>query len=300
MTEFVISAAFVLVPLFLIVPAVGKYIDMKHAAVASARYSTWEYTAHYARAGDQSSGFSAVSRAQRPVKSLRDVALEAERRHYGNSALPLDTHADRGGLAQSELRPLWRYHDGTPMYLAAANRPVSAVGPGRTPDPTGIFSGVLTAFNKLARALAGALGALGVDGGFDAVNDRGRFGVEVAMRAENAPRWTPLKKANRAPLFLQDLNLIMTARGALLTDGWAAGGVQHANRQSRGLVAGALLDPILNRWIPIQSLASTILLSPELGPNNLQFGIMPTDDVPPGKLSPDTRSVSCPGGYCEY
>ena len=300
MTEFLISAAFVLVPLFLIVPAIGKYIDMKHAAIASSRYVTWEYTAHYARAGDGSSGFRALSRSQRPVKSLRETAREAERRTYANSRLPLDSHADRAGIAQSEVRPLWRYHDGSPMFRTASGRTVSPVGPDRTPDRTGIFNGVLHAVAELARLLSGALQAVGVDAGFDAINERGRFGVAVALPVENAPGWTPIHHADPAPLFLQDLNLTLAARGALLTDGWAAGGMQHANRQSRGLVAGALLKPILNDWIPIQSLASTILLSPELGPENLQFGILPTDQVPPGKLRSDTRSVNCPGGYCEY
>lgn len=38
MTEFLISASFVLVPLFLGISLLGKYIDIKHAGIQAARY----------------------------------------------------------------------------------------------------------------------------------------------------------------------------------------------------------------------------------------------------------------------
>ena len=47
MTEFLIAAAFVLMPLFVFVPMLGKYIDFKHAAIQAARYQAWEYTVWY-------------------------------------------------------------------------------------------------------------------------------------------------------------------------------------------------------------------------------------------------------------
>jgi len=88
MTEFVVSASFVLVPLFLIVPAVGKYVDMKLAAVQSARYVSWEYTAHYSNLSDQPAGFSAISKSELPLKSLVTTQREAERRFLSDTAIP--------------------------------------------------------------------------------------------------------------------------------------------------------------------------------------------------------------------
>jgi hypothetical protein len=41
MTEVLIAATFILVPLFLIVPAFGKFIDMRHATIQAARYQAW-------------------------------------------------------------------------------------------------------------------------------------------------------------------------------------------------------------------------------------------------------------------
>ena len=48
MTEFLICASFVLIPLFLGLSMLAKYIDIKQAAVQAARYEAWEYTVWYA------------------------------------------------------------------------------------------------------------------------------------------------------------------------------------------------------------------------------------------------------------
>ena len=91
MSEFVIAASFVLIPLFIIVPTVGKYIDMKQAAVSSARYATWEYSAHYVDLRDQPAGFSAINSRQLPKKSHLQVAKEAERRFYSDTSIKINT-----------------------------------------------------------------------------------------------------------------------------------------------------------------------------------------------------------------
>ena len=48
MTEFIISASFFLVPLFLAMSLIAKYIDIKQANVQAARYQVWEYTVWFA------------------------------------------------------------------------------------------------------------------------------------------------------------------------------------------------------------------------------------------------------------
>ncbi len=47
MTEFVVAATFVLVPMLLIYPLLGKYIDMKHSTVEDLRYIALERTVLY-------------------------------------------------------------------------------------------------------------------------------------------------------------------------------------------------------------------------------------------------------------
>ena len=44
MTEFVIGVVLFALPVFLLIPVVGKYLDMRATAVQAARYVAWERT----------------------------------------------------------------------------------------------------------------------------------------------------------------------------------------------------------------------------------------------------------------
>ena len=50
MTELTVASAWILVPLFLLIPLLGKYIDLRHTAIQAARYATWERSSTSARA----------------------------------------------------------------------------------------------------------------------------------------------------------------------------------------------------------------------------------------------------------
>ncbi len=182
MTEFVISAAFVMVPLFLIVPTVGKYIDLQLATHQAARYGAWEYTVNYQEADDLASGFDGLKRNALPVKSLTRVGKESLRRYYSDSAIPVSTGRDASGFDAGDANRLWVYYDGRKMIdPAPQHRPVQASGPGATPDPVYISRGILGAVDSWAVTLSTLLGAVGVDARFDADNMRGRFAFQVNM-----------------------------------------------------------------------------------------------------------------------
>lgn len=297
MTEFVIAAAFVLVPLFLIVPTVGKYIDLKLATQQAARYGAWEYTAHYHRADELSSGFDAVADNRLPVKSLERVAQESLRRYYSDSTLPVSTGTDRGGYLAADANPLWVYYNGAPLYRPE-NSLAQGAGSDATPDPVYLSRGILGAVDAWAVSLSTLLGAVGVDARFDADNMNGRYSFTLDTPVEEAPAYTALRLENRKPLFLQPLNLRLNARAAVLTDDWGAGNADHALYQSRGLVPTALLDNPVLRFM--QLLVSTVLPVPELSSDNLRFGYVQADEVNPERRPDDNRSTACEGGYCEY
>ena len=97
MTEFVISATYVLIPLFIAVPMLAKYIDIKQAAVQAARYEAWEYTVWYEDDAmedhdildNYSSGIAGYLSPEKPLDSVRN---ESQRRimsrdvpHFMNS-----------------------------------------------------------------------------------------------------------------------------------------------------------------------------------------------------------------------
>ncbi len=298
MTEFVIGAAFVMVPLFIIVPTVGKYIDMKLASHQAARYGAWEYTVHYRDADDASSGFDAVARNRLPAKPQARVGREALRRYYSDTAIAVSTAGDRGGYREADANPLWVYHDGRPLYRAPSRLPVAAQGPGATPDPLYLSRGILAAFDGWATLLGSLLGAVGVDARFDADNMKGRFAFSIDAPVQEAASYTPLRVANRKPLFLQPLGLRMQSRAAVLTDAWGAGDAAHALYQSRGLVPTALLDNPLVRTA--QNIVSVLLPGSELGSDKLRFGYVNADEVNPERRPGDARTTACEGGYCEY
>lgn len=308
MTEFVVTAAYVMVPLFIIVPTVGKYIDMKHAAVQSARYVSWEYSANYIDLRDQPDGFSAISQASLPRKSMGTVVNEAEQRFYSDTSLAINSTIDRNGYQAANANPLWTYHNALPMYVGA-NGSTTGTGSDATPDKLRIVSGIFGLLGAGLNFIASAFNALGINAGFDAMNPDGNitmdglYGANVNMPVQPAPAYTPINIANNAPLFGAPLNLTMQAKSGLLTETWGAGGKAHTVYQAGGLIPTTLIDAALNA-IPLQTIASTVLLSPELDNSSLKFGYPVNDPdamdiVPVGALVGDTRSVSCPGGYCE-
>ncbi len=314
MTEFLVSASFAIVPLFIIVPTMAKYIDMKLAAIHAARYSTWEYTAHYVDLKDQPDGFKSFSSSLLPKKSLAQVSNEAKRRFYSDTSLPIKTVIDKQGYVSADSNKLWVYHNGLAMYDNSKqdSDSTNTSGSDPTPDKLKIVNGVLGVIGAGLNLIATLFKKIGINAGFDAMNPDGNITLDgmykanYKMTVENAPSFQTLRSGDRTPLFGSDLNLEMTAKSGLLTENWGAGGKAHTVYQVGGLVPTTLIDFVLNGWgIPIQDIASTILLSPELGEDSLKFGYPVNDPdlmdmVPAEKIEDDTRSVTCDGNYCVY
>jgi hypothetical protein len=305
MTEFVVSAAFVLVPLFILVPIIGKYVDMKHAAIQTARYEAWEYTANYSSLGDESSGFSAVANSKKPVKSVYALKNESRRRFFVENHDRLRTGGDSAAISEGEVKPLWHYHDSESMYDPTAVDLQSDLDQNLTPDPTTVLSTALLVIQKVFRffadilsAVASAIGAPSV--GFDAVNAEGYYKSTVSIPVSNPPEFTAFSLANTAPLFITNRNLRMSADAGVLTQGWSAGGVNHTQRQVKGLLLTEMLGMVLNNPLPLQDIASTVLLSPELGSDSLRFGHVDIDAVDPSHLEGGGTHSCNDAGYCTY
>lgn len=305
MTEFVISAAFVLVPLFILVPIIGKYVDMKHTAIQTARYEAWEYSAHYESLGDQSSGFNSVANSKKPQKSVGNLKNESRRRFFVQNNAGLRTGGDSAAITAAEVKPLWHYHSGLSMYDPHVLDLESDLNQNLTPDPTGVLSAILyviqivfSAIADILSAVASAIGASPV--GFDAVNAEGYFKSTVSIPVRNPPEYTAFSLANTAPMFITNRNVRMQARAGVLTQGWSAGGVLHTQSQAKGMVPTALIGMILNDPIPLQTVVAAVLLSPELHPDSLDFGHMDIDAVDPSHLEGGGTHSCNDAGYCTY
>jgi hypothetical protein len=98
--EFV-AMAFVLVPLLLIVPLIGKYMDIAQTTQVASRYVAFEgQVRHSSSAGSW--------------KSDVDLAQEVRRRFFSNSDAPIKT-GDTAGDFNAHRNTLWFDHRGDPL-----------------------------------------------------------------------------------------------------------------------------------------------------------------------------------------
>jgi hypothetical protein len=69
LTEFVIGAVLFLIPLFLIIPLLGKYTDMKSSAIQAARYNAWERTVWYGQSASSTGDWEGNDKSEATIQS---------------------------------------------------------------------------------------------------------------------------------------------------------------------------------------------------------------------------------------
>jgi len=285
MTEFTLAAAFFLVPLFLLIPWLGKIIDIRHSTIQMARYEAWEYATWYADSSQQPEDFT---RSQ-PVKSLNATKQEARQRFLSDTSLPF-ANSDRNGWNAAQINPLWHDHTGNhlqaPMLIdAAVNSGATSTlsGEDNTPDYIGLYTVIAAVIDFIGQVLGFFSDLIGAPGNFDPVNNEGLFSTTV-----NLPIVDLTDTTGNTLVVPQMQNIAMTARAALLTDGWNAGGTNHSMTRAKGLVATSLLDN------PIVGIGQDVIgvIAPELR------GCDPLIDILPifQPLGPPNMPVAIPFG----
>lgn len=278
-TEFLIASAFIMVPIFLIVPLLGKYIDIKHATIQRARYEAWEYTAWFGKKGDIPAGIKSDQSAG--IKSAATVSQEGEQLFFSEYI--------------SGSTPLWTDHRGD-LLTTPANLNSSMTISSPTPDLTKGVLGTLIKFVDLAFEFLGdVFSLLGVDNAkFDAINENGYFRSEISLTVtplgEIIPAETWKTSTNE-----QTANLQFYASAAVLTNGWNAGGSDHAASETRGIVPTTLLDnPVLNGATDIAKKIFPDFPDPE-------WGKVDPDAIPREHLNPpETVTNDEKTGLCYY
>jgi len=313
MTEFQICAAYVLVPLFLMVPLVAKYIDIKHATINSARYQAWEYTAWYNSVDDHDivGNFDA---AKIPYKSPANTAKEAERRLFsyireGDDALAIST-ADTSGWKSTDMNPLWTNHRGDAIYAGSLGASINTAQD--TPgykifgmDSAKIINLILNVLDLVFDAFGALLSIIPGSSGneFSAINTEGYTKVDVS-----APIYTYPGAINVADGSVQEG---IFARAGVLSEGWNAGGTDHTYKQIGGAIPSTLLKELLTMPVvgEIWDLASFMapeltrckptFHSPAVGPEgSLWLGYVDGDVVHPDRLSGGGTHVCDDAGRC--
>lgn len=99
--------SFVLVPLLLIVPLIGKYMDIAQTTAEASRYTAFEGTVRHSSSTD---GW----------KSDADLATEVRRRFFSNSDAPIKTD-DVAGDFNAHRNTLWFDHRSAPLLPVFAS-----------------------------------------------------------------------------------------------------------------------------------------------------------------------------------
>ncbi len=289
MTEMLVASAFVVIPLFLIIPTFGKFIDMKHAAVSSARYTAWERTVHFidtASLSNQPSGFEGLgSGGLLPSKTNAQLASEAQLRIFSEANAPINGSSQVG-------RVFWTYYDGSPMYAPPSTEAPTVKSNRDTPDKTlGIAR---TAVEFVGDAVSFITGILPFSSSqFDAINMKGMTTTSVEMSVKETPRFLKIMGDDsgvRTPLIDVGNDYKMLAKAGVLSQTWSAGGGDHLKSQDQALAPTKLIGDVFNLIdIPVigsgQNVIAIALATPELTDKNLVFGQMDVDALPRDKFS---------------
>lgn len=124
LTEF-LAIVVALVPLFLLIPMLGKYQDIVHMTQQAGRYLAFDATVRNAMTGSW--------------KTEAQSADEVRRRFFSNSDSPVKTH-DTAGRFDAHRNLLWRRPDGTPLIDNVDEAVEVGFGPSRLPSRSSAFT----------------------------------------------------------------------------------------------------------------------------------------------------------------
>ena len=265
MVEFLIAATTVLIPLFLLVPLLGKYMDMKASAIQAARYAAWERTVWFG-----SSDWSAAG------KTDTQIQHEVQQRFFADTATVKLQSSDMNS-AGSSLKPLWRDRAGTAML---ANNDTNATQSSPRSTTPGTLNAVLDPVLTVIGVVDKVLGAE------FKLDMKSLYTSTVTM--QTAPT-TPIRQVLGSTSSLEtfaSVTPVFAEKNVLVANGWSANGVAFVKQQTEGLVVLSVLqrDPVKTVLDIVQTVAG--LIYPELGKDWLKLGgeIQP-DIVPDDRLS---------------
>jgi hypothetical protein len=307
-TEFVVAAVFLLVPLFLIIPLLGKYIDIKHAAIQQARYEAWEYTVwsgpteHIMTGVDENKSVGRKSFSDTRVEGLRYFFTNPSAQNYGRNVAPL------------KLNPNWKDHRGDSLFVGKGTAigkdgmPIDTESRQReheTPGPLGgVFDFVIKFLNYVFSCFGDLLHLVGVKAKFDAMYPEMYFTSEVKLHIRSIDDILPEQSLDKISKHAPTTSLVFETKAAVLTNNWNAGGTDHANQESRGLILTSLLSPIsdtVNTVLSrIQKVVNKFPVRTVELPNMPDFGYVADDLLPYEHLEHNSMQLKEKDGVSYY
>lgn len=266
MVEFVVAALFFLVPLFLAIAVLGKFIDVQHTVDMASRYAAWERTVWYEADGNK---FNSINDPNQ--KSAAGIQNEVAVRLLNDRSTNVTVIKDSDKSATSfvnGLDPMWR-DPANVTYLDAYNQMVATISKEK---PSKDFAGAaLGVFSSLA-VLDDVAGTLVPPVPTDTMavakinfNKVARNSGTYQRLWESSPVWDGLD---------------FEATGAILSNTWAANSAQG----TKGMVSES---------VPTSKLFGTALKVGTIAgigpwdatvPLRIDIGKIAVDQVPPDRL----------------
>lgn len=262
MTEFVIGAVLFLLPLFLILPMLGKYADIKATAAQTARYVAWERTVWFG-------GNSASVSWPGASKSETDITNEARKRVTEFGQLIKSTDKSATDFNEAGGRAHWKNRDGSPMLKKYSDIAVSPIANQTSPDlVTGTILGAITTVTAIT--------------GFN-LETKGLYTGQATITVDTLPIGLNLDGGTDGRF--APGTLAFTDKNVIMANGWSANGSGHVKTQTAGLAPLGLLGTAgLDKILQAGTCAAFVLFAPELC--FLELGKIEPDIVPPDRLTP--------------
>jgi len=233
-------AFLVLVPVFMLIPYLGKNLDVKHKTEDGARYALWERTVF--------SDPGASWESQENQKSDTRLQNEIRARFLGETRAPIVAQA-----GTPDPNPLWEDHAGGD--LVDLRDFDAGIDESREPFPYGLRGSTLlgkpaslSLFGSLAQDGLPLLNQLGgisdfLGGALDftlGLNTDGFVNSRVALSVVDLPVFTRVGATLDIDVATDRRNI--AAQGALLTDAWVPGSESNYRERLDGLVIDEIVS----------------------------------------------------------
>ena len=268
LVEFILGAAFVLVPLHLAVQALGKFADVQNTAQAAARYAAWEKTVWFEDGG---STFNRINEPNR--KSAAEIRNEmlvriVNDRRDGLRYSASDRHAQTYAHG---IDPLW--HDSGDGAFVDSAALLTQTSHHTTPD-NDFVGKILRAFRELPfqEVLGSPVPPVPTD-------TLATTKVRLAKVAAASPIYRRLW--SRAHALPEDwAGLDFDAQSAVLSNSWGA----NSSRGTKAMVAESVpTAKLLGDAVQAGAIVTLGLWDPTLAPR-LDMGKIAPDVVPSDRL----------------
>lgn len=263
LVEFLIAATLVLIPMFLVVPLLGKYMDLKATAIQAARYAAWERTVWFGHA-DWSAAEKTDQRIQR----------EIQQRFFSDTATVKLQSTDGGatGWGGTGPKPLWTDRAGNPMLVTYDSNVTQANVRGETP---GLINDIVDPIVSAISFVGGILGAAFV------LDMDSLYTSSVNVQTVQTRPIGQVLGTMPGLQTYQGVTPLFSEKNVLIANGWSAKGASHVKTQTEGLTPTSFLQrsPLSDVLTIIQWVS--VLFAPELNPNNLKLGGEVQPDIVP-------------------